>query len=103
MSMNMGGMGGGMGNKIPPGAKVGQMQNFSPEQMQLFQSLFSQVGPDSFLLFVINQDSPLIAGLTVGNIEMVRLFTALAVSTLVLFTSNANCLISSGYSLEVLK
>lgn len=31
------------------GHKVGQMQNFTPEQMQLFQRMFSQLGPDSFL------------------------------------------------------
>jgi hypothetical protein len=49
MSMNMGGMGGGMGNKIPKGYQEGRLQQFTPEQMQLFQNLFSQLGPDSFL------------------------------------------------------
>lgn len=37
------------GNIIPKGYKQGQLQQFSPEQMQLFQSLFSQVSPDSYL------------------------------------------------------
>ena len=36
------------GNKIPKGYKAGQTQNFTPEQMQLFQQLFSQVSPDSY-------------------------------------------------------
>ena len=36
------------GTKLGGGYKQGQMQQFTPEQMQLFQSLFSQVGPDSF-------------------------------------------------------
>lgn len=35
--------------KIPSGYKKGQLQNFSPEQMQLFQQMFSQVSPDSYL------------------------------------------------------
>ncbi len=39
----------GMGDKIPKGYKQGQMQQFTPEQMQLFQSMFSNVGPDSYL------------------------------------------------------
>lgn len=37
------------GNKIPSGYKAGQMQQFTPEQMQLFQQQFSQVGPQSYL------------------------------------------------------
>lgn len=35
--------------KIPSGYKAGALQQFTPEQMQLFQQLFSQVSPDSFL------------------------------------------------------
>lgn len=31
------------------GYKSGQMQNFTPEQMQLFQQAFGHLGPDSFL------------------------------------------------------
>ena len=39
--------GGSMGNKVPKGYEQGSLSNFSPEQMQLFQSLFSQLGPNS--------------------------------------------------------
>lgn len=41
--------GGGTGDLIPKGYRAAQMQQFSPEQMQLFQQLFSHVGPDSLL------------------------------------------------------
>lgn len=43
--------GGGVtgGNIIPKGYKQGQLQQFTPEQMQLFQQMFGQLGPDSFL------------------------------------------------------
>ncbi len=37
------------GNKIPKGYKAGQLQQFTPEQMQLFQQMFSHVNPQSFL------------------------------------------------------
>ena len=40
---------GKQGNKIPSGYKQGQLQNFTPEQMNLFQQMFSQVSPDSYL------------------------------------------------------
>lgn len=36
-------------NKIPKGYEHGQLGQFTPEQMQLFQSMFGQLGPDSFL------------------------------------------------------
>lgn len=39
----------GMRDVIPKGYRLGQLQQFTPEQMQLFQSLFSQVQPGSFL------------------------------------------------------
>ena len=39
----------GQGNVIHKGYKAGQLQQFSPEQMQLFQQLFSHAGPDSYL------------------------------------------------------
>lgn len=39
----------GQGNKIPTGYSQGQIQNYTPEQMRLFESLFSNLGPDSFL------------------------------------------------------
>lgn len=37
------------GNKLPKGYEAGQLQQFTPEQMQLFQQLFGQLGPNSFL------------------------------------------------------
>jgi hypothetical protein len=37
------------GNVTPKGYRLGQTQQFTPEQMQLFQQMFSHVGPDSFL------------------------------------------------------
>jgi len=40
---------GAMKEKIPSGYKKGSLQQFTPEQMQLFQQMFGQVGPDSFL------------------------------------------------------
>ena len=39
----------GMKEKIPSGYRAGAMQQFTPEQMELFQQLFSHVGPESFL------------------------------------------------------
>lgn len=63
MSMPMGATGMGVGNKmtgqsfnpsITRGKSKGgftpmQMQQFTPEQMQLFQQMFGRLGPDSFL------------------------------------------------------
>jgi hypothetical protein len=37
------------GDLIPKGYRGGQIQQFTPEQMELFQNLFSQVSPDSYL------------------------------------------------------
>lgn len=37
-----------MKEKIPSGYKKGQLNNFTPEQMQLFSQMFSQVSPDSY-------------------------------------------------------
>jgi len=37
------------GDVTPKGFKLGQMQNFTPEQMQLFGQMFSQVDPESYL------------------------------------------------------
>ena len=39
----------GMNDIIPKGYRMGQVQQFSPEQMQLFQQMFGHVGPNSFL------------------------------------------------------
>jgi len=49
MSSMTGSMGYGGGNKIPKGYEQGTLQQFTPEQMNLFKSMFGQVGPDSFL------------------------------------------------------
>lgn len=38
-----------MGDKIPKGYQKGQLSQFTPEQMQLFQQMFSNVSPDSYL------------------------------------------------------
>lgn len=40
---------GAVGNKIPSGYKAGQLSQFTPEQAQLFQQMFSHVSPDSYL------------------------------------------------------
>lgn len=37
------------GDIIPKGYQKGQLQQFTPEQMQLFQQLFGHVGPQSYL------------------------------------------------------
>lgn len=39
---------GRIGNKIPSGYKQGQLQQFTPEQMSLFQQMFGHVSPNSF-------------------------------------------------------
>lgn len=41
--------GGTGGDIIPKGYRKGRMQNFTPEQMQLFQDSFQHLGPDSYL------------------------------------------------------
>lgn len=38
-----------LSEKIPSGYRKGRLQQYTPEQMQLFQSLFSNVTPDSYL------------------------------------------------------
>ena len=37
------------GNSIPKGYKAGQLQQFTPDQLNLFQQLFSHVSPGSQL------------------------------------------------------
>lgn len=37
------------GDKIPKGFETAQLQQFTPEQLELFQSLFGQLGPESQL------------------------------------------------------
>lgn len=41
--------GGSTGDVIPKGYRKGSLQNFTPEQMQLFQQMFGNVGEDSYL------------------------------------------------------
>lgn len=38
----------GRNNKVPKGYNLGQLDNFTPEQHQLFQQMFGNVGQDSF-------------------------------------------------------
>lgn len=38
-----------MKEKVPSGYKKASINQFTPEQMELFQQMFSQLGPDSFL------------------------------------------------------
>lgn len=38
-----------MKNKIPKGYSQGSLQQFDPQQMQLYQQMFGYFGPDSFL------------------------------------------------------
>lgn len=40
---------GAVKEKIPKGYSKGSLQNFTPEQMNLFGQMFGQVGPDSYL------------------------------------------------------
>lgn len=40
--------GGGPGDKVPSGYRVGQLQQFTPEQMELFKQQFGQVSPESY-------------------------------------------------------
>lgn len=40
---------GAMKEKIPKGYSKGSLQQFTPEQMQLFQQMFGHVGPESYL------------------------------------------------------
>ncbi len=47
------------GSKGPAGYKVGQMQNFTPEQMELFKSMFSNVGQDSYTARLAGGDQSL--------------------------------------------
>jgi len=42
------GMQGSMQERIPKGYQKGSMNQFTPEQMQLFQQMFGNVSPDSF-------------------------------------------------------
>src|SRR5271156_1764295 len=55
-SQSQGGM---QGNKIPSGYKQARLQNFTPEQFELFQQLFSHLGPGSYLSRLAEGDESL--------------------------------------------
>lgn len=59
MSSMYGATGGGMSNKVPSGYKIGQLQQFTPEQMDLFKSLFGHVGQGSYLSRLASGDEGL--------------------------------------------
>src|SRR6266851_2015873 len=59
MSSMFGATGAGAGSKIPRGYKEGRFQQFTPEQMQLFQSLFGHVGEGSYLSRLAGRDQSL--------------------------------------------
>lgn len=46
-------------NKIPKGYSYGQVAQYTPDQMKLFQSLLSQLGPDSYLSRLAGGDQSL--------------------------------------------
>lgn len=49
------------GEKIPSGYRKGSLQQFTPEQMQLFQQLFGHLGPESFLSKLAGGDQQMFA------------------------------------------
>jgi hypothetical protein len=53
------GASGKSGNQIPKGYRSGQIQNYTPEQMQLFQRMFGQVAPESYLSRLAGGDESL--------------------------------------------
>ena len=50
---------GKIGNKIPSGYRSGQVAQYTPEQMQLYQQSFGQVSPDSYLSRLAGGDESL--------------------------------------------
>lgn len=54
---------GGFRDKVPSGYSKGQLQQFTPEQMQLFSQLFSNVGPESQLGKLASGDESAFQGL----------------------------------------
>ena len=47
------------GDIVPKGYKKGQLQQFTPQQMQLFKQLFGNVGPNSYLSRLAQGDEEL--------------------------------------------
>lgn len=50
-----------MKESIPQGYKKGSFQQFTPEQLELFHGLFSQLGPDSYLSRLAGGDQSMFA------------------------------------------
>lgn len=48
-------------NKIPSGYELGKINQYTPQQSQLFKSLFSNVGPSSYLSRLAQGDEALFA------------------------------------------
>lgn len=59
MSSMFGATGARSGSKVPKGYGVGQIQQFTPEQMQLFQEMFGHVGKGSYLSRLAGGDQSL--------------------------------------------
>jgi hypothetical protein len=59
MSYGMNNSQGPMQEKVPSGYKKATLQNFTPEQMQLFQQLFAHVDPESYLSRLASGDEDL--------------------------------------------
>jgi hypothetical protein len=51
-----GGRGGTGGDVIPKGHRAGQLQQFTPEALEMYQRLFSQLGPDSDIFKMASGD-----------------------------------------------
>ena len=47
------------GDIVPKGYRTGQLQQYTPEQLELFHQLFSQVGPESYLSKLAGGDESL--------------------------------------------
>jgi hypothetical protein len=58
-SGNFGNAAGSFKEKIPKGYKASSLQQFTPEQMQLFQQMLGQVGPNSYLSRLAGGDQSL--------------------------------------------
>lgn len=50
---------GGFHEKVPSGYRAGALKQFDPQQMQLYKSLFQNVGPDSYLSRLAGGDESL--------------------------------------------
>ncbi|HMK58318.1 MAG TPA: hypothetical protein VK462_04645 [Nitrososphaeraceae archaeon] len=51
-----GGRGGASGDVIQKGQRAGQIQQFTPEQLQMFSQLFGQIGPESDIFKMASGD-----------------------------------------------